>query len=345
MKAMSSLERVASAIQLKEPDSVPVIPVMMIRALREAGLTATSETLSDAESMAQSKLRAFHKYGGDAVVAGTGLNVETEALGCRLEYLDDEIPVVAHRPLCGDPSLNQLGHLGLESGRVASVAKEVEILNSELGKQVVVGVCFSGPFTTALELRGLEQCVGDMEDHCDYFTKLMDRVTEETIRYTDILMDHGALALNMLEPLCSTDVISPSTYFAWAWPWHMKIMQHISGKGRVPIIHVCTHTEALWEGLADSGAMAFHGDMLPALESCKQRIGGRMCLIGNVNPVDVMLNGSPDDVREAAEDCIKRAAGGGGFVLAPGCDTGFDVPEDNLHALVEAARRATYPLG
>src|SRR5208337_4576613 len=186
MASMSSLERVATALQLKEPDCVPVIPVIMIRALKEVGLKGTKETLDDPHLMAQAKIEAFKKLGGDALVAGTGLNVEAEAMGCVMEYLDDGIPVITDRPLEKNPSLDQLLELDINKGRVSAVAKEVSILSKEYGNTAVVGVAISGPFTTAMELRGLENGFSDFDGNPQYFRQLMDKATDAVIRYADI---------------------------------------------------------------------------------------------------------------------------------------------------------------
>ena len=96
--------------------------------------------------------------------------------------------------------------------------------------------------------------------------------------------------------------------------------------------------------LPESGALAFHGDIQPSLKECNEDIGKKICLIGNVHPVDVLLYGSAEDVRQASQECIKSAAPGGGFVLAAGCDTGFDVPDENFHAMVETAKSTSYPI-
>lgn len=344
MSTMSSLERIATAIQLKEPDRVPVIPVLMIRALKEIDAPATREVLHDPDTMAQAKLTSFKKFGGDAMIAGTGLNVEAEALGCTLEYLEEEIPVMEDRILEQNSDLGQLGSVDINKGRVSAVAKEIEILNREHGSTAVVGVCISGPFTTALELRGLAGAMDDMKSNPDYFKALMEKSTNEIIRYSDILIDHGTLALNMLEPLCSCDVIPPEMYLEWALPYQQKIFNHIKSKERVPIIHVCTFSQPIWNKLPETGAFAFHGDILPSLFDCKSSIGDKICLIGNVNPIDVLLYGTPEDVKDASVRCIKTAGPKGGFVLAAGCDTGYDVPDENLHAMIETANRHSYPL-
>lgn len=344
MAKMTSLERVGTTLQLKEPDRVPVIPVVMVRALKEAGQKATRKTLHDPHLMAQAKIEAFKKFGGDALVAGTGLNVEAEAMGCLMEYVDDGIPIVSERPLEKNPSLEKLAGLNFDSGRVAAVANEVSILSKEYGDRVVVGVPISGPFTTAMELRGLENAINDFQETPAYFHALMDKAAEASIRYADILIDHGALGLVILDPLSSCDVISPEFYRTSVMPYQAKVISHISSKGRVPIIHICTYTEPIWKDLAALGAFAFHGDILPGIRQCKDRIGDIICLVGNIDPINVLFYGSPSEVEKAAEECIRQAARGGGFILASGCDTGYDVPSENIIALVETAKRFSYPV-
>lgn len=344
MASMSSLERVATTLQLKEPDRVPVIPVIMIRALKEVGLKATRETLHDPNLMAQAKIESYKKFGGDALLAGTGLNVEAEAMGCQMEYLDDGIPIVSKRPLEKNPSLDQLPTIDLNKGRISAVAKEVSILSKEYGDKAVVGVPVSGPFTTAMELRGLENGVFNSQDNPQYFKHLMDKATDVAIRYADILIDHGALGLIILDPLSSCDVISPDFYRSMVMPYHMKVISHIKARERVPVIHICAYTEPTWKDLASLGAFAFHGDILPSIKKCKEQIGSQICLVGNIDPINVLFYGSPSDVKDAAEECIRQAAPGGGFVLASGCDTGYDVPSENILALVETANRFSYPI-
>ena len=275
MASMSSLERVATALQLKEPDRVPVIPVVMIRALKEVGLKGTKETLHDPQLMAQAKIEAFKKLGGDALVAGTGLNVEAEAMGCVMEYLDEGIPVITDRPLEKKPSIDQLQELDINKGRVSSVAKEVSILSKEYGNTAVVGVAISGPFTTAMELRGLENGFLDFQGNPQYFRQLMDKVTDAVIRYADILIDHGALGLIILDPLSSIDVISPDFYRSVVMPSQVKVINHIKTRERVPVIHICTYTEPIWQDIASLGAYAYHGDILPSIGKCKEQIGSQ----------------------------------------------------------------------
>lgn len=344
MPKMTPLERVSTAMQLKEPDCVPVIPVMLLRALREIGAGGTYEVLHDPDTMAQAKITTYRKYGGDALVCGTGLHVEAEALGCEMEYLEEEVPIIIGRVLEDDPSLEKLGHVGLNTGRVKAVADEASIISKEYGSEAVVACGINAPFTFALELRGIHNAVEDMIEDEKYFAALMERSTQEIINYVDILVDHGIIAFNMLDPLCSCDVISPDIYRKWGLPYQKKLADHISSKKAVPMIHMCTYTKPIWHDLLGCGAPIFSGDIWPSLKEAKDEIGDKITLMGNLQPGKVLLNGTYEEVKKEALQCIADAGKGGGFILASGCDTGYNIPDDSFHAMIEAAYSSTYPL-
>lgn len=61
-----------------------------------------------------------------------------------------------------------------------------------------------------------------------------------------------------------------------------------------------------------------------------------------MNPVAVLDRGSSDKVREEASEILKAAAGGGGFIMMPGCDHPPSVPEENLKTLYETAKNYKY---
>jgi uroporphyrinogen decarboxylase len=60
--------------------------------------------------------------------------------------------------------------------------------------------------------------------------------------------------------------------------------------------------------------------------------------IGNIDPVRVMLEGSAALVRQDAEELLAAVGSQGNFVLSSGCDLPIDTPDENIFALVEAAK-------
>lgn len=74
------------------------------------------------------------------------------------------------------------------------------------------------------------------------------------------------------------------------------------------------------------------------LARVKREFGGKVSLMGNLHTTEVMLKGTPDDVRRESKKCIDDAAEGGGFILSTGDQCGRDTPLENIHAMVEVAR-------
>jgi uroporphyrinogen decarboxylase len=67
----------------------------------------------------------------------------------------------------------------------------------------------------------------------------------------------------------------------------------------------------------------------------KERVGGRMCLMGNVNPLEVGVRGTPEEVREATLDVLEKS-GGEGIVLSLGGGTSPGMPRQNIQAMLKA---------
>jgi len=74
------------------------------------------------------------------------------------------------------------------------------------------------------------------------------------------------------------------------------------------------------------------------LAGLKRLYGHKLVLKGNVHTIDVMLNGTANDVREAAKKAIDDAAEDGRFILSTGDQCARDTPFENLYALIQTAQ-------
>ena len=74
------------------------------------------------------------------------------------------------------------------------------------------------------------------------------------------------------------------------------------------------------------------------LAEVKQAQGDRIALMGNLHTTDVMLRGTPETVRAASIEAMRAGGAGGGFILSTGDQCGRDTPDENIFAMIEAAR-------
>jgi uroporphyrinogen-III decarboxylase len=71
------------------------------------------------------------------------------------------------------------------------------------------------------------------------------------------------------------------------------------------------------------------------IREVKARVGKRMCLMGNVNPLEIAVRGTPDEVRAATIDVLE-GSGGEGIILSVGGGVSPGMPRENVIAMLEA---------
>ena len=108
---------------------------------------------------------------------------------------------------------------------------------------------------------------------------------------------------------------------------------------QVPSLHICGHSKKILKDLADIGFNNFSLDNCESLEDIKNLVGNRMLLGGNIDPVDIMRNGTIDDVIEATKQVIYYGSDNPcGYIVMPGCQVPIGTPLENIDALRYAVR-------
>ena len=109
-------------------------------------------------------------------------------------------------------------------------------------------------------------------------------------------------------------------------------------------LHICGNSNPILEMMADTGADCVEPlDPMGGVEvaDAKRRIGKRVALMGGLSPL-TLLNGSPEQVFEEATACCRAGGLDGGYILAAGDMVPDRSPEENVLAMVQAARDFRY---
>jgi uroporphyrinogen decarboxylase len=136
---------------------------------------------------------------------------------------------------------------------------------------------------------------------------------------------------------------SPELARRYALPT-LKAVTAMARQADVPtLVHSCGRSWAFMEMLAEDTDMDMfnpvelppHGDA--ELGPAREAFGQRLALMGNLHTTDVMLRGTPQQVREHCAQAMRDAGMHGGFILSTGDQCPRETPMENLHAMVEAA--------
>ena len=93
--------------------------------------------------------------------------------------------------------------------------------------------------------------------------------------------------------------------------------------------------QACLDHLPDAGFNMLNWGKQTDIAEVKERVGDRMCLMGNVNPLEVGVRGTPEEVREATLDVLEKG-GDRGMILSVGGGTSPGMPRQNILAMLAA---------
>jgi len=103
------------------------------------------------------------------------------------------------------------------------------------------------------------------------------------------------------------------------------------------VLYICGNTTYILKAMAATGAEGLSLDTPVKLHEVIDMIPD-VVLIGNVDPVRVMLQGSPEKVYENTLDLRRKMKGHKNFILSTGCDLPPETPFENIEAFVKAGR-------
>ena len=153
---------------------------------------------------------------------------------------------------------------------------------------------------------------------------LMDLTTDALIAFAKACLQAGAHLVQAGDSLASLDMISPATYRKWAWPYERRFFESLNplaeSGGASTVLHFCGNMTLVLDLMAETGAHILELDHKVSLKTAKERVGHRVCLMGNIDPVEVLWRGTPESVDRAARQAIAEAGLGDGFILGSGCE-------------------------
>jgi uroporphyrinogen decarboxylase len=306
--------------------------------------------------MAQAQYRAWEVYGQDAVVPQSDNYYIAEGFGLAVEHHPDSTPT-AKRTAVDD--LEGVWALKVpdpqRDGRMPVYLEAIRRLAQSTQGQVAIRAPGTGPFSLAAHLLGPERLLTELalvERHPNAkaaasLRHLMELTTAALIAFAKACLEAGAHLVQAGDSLASPDAISPQMYRRWAFPFEQRFFTELrpaaAKLGAATLLHICGNTTPILDQMADTGAQILELDSKVDLAVAKARVGRRVCLMGNLNPVEVLWRGNPSQVEAAARRAIADAGQGGGFILGSGCEVPPAAPQANLRALIAEARRSRYP--
>ncbi|MBM3791249.1 MAG: hypothetical protein FJW35_13000 [Acidobacteria bacterium] len=210
------------------------------------------------------------------------------------------------------------------------------------GEVSVHGEVFS-PFTQFLELLGYEEGLMALLDNPAKSRACLEALARGAIALGRGLAAHGVDAILISSAFAGAGFISPDHYREFVLPYERTVVRGVRETAGIPLYtHTCGSIGDRLECIAETGTGGIDTLDPPPLGNvdladAKRRIGEKLFIKGNLDPVNIVLKGTPELVYESAVRCLEAGAPGGGYILSSACSVPPHAPPANILKLSEAA--------
>jgi len=206
--------------------------------------------------------------------------------------------------------------------------KACELFKQEVGNEIPILGWIEGPMAQMANLRGMDKIMMDLYDQPDFVADLLEFVIAVEKLFALGQIKAGANWIGIGDSAAS--LISPQIYHKLIMPGQKELVDFVHQNGAKTKIHICGNITNHLESLVQTGADVIDLDWMVPIEKAVDLLQPNQVVCGNFDPVNVLMNGMPESVFEAAVACIQK--GKGRLILSPGCEVPVNTPLENVAA-------------
>jgi MtaA/CmuA family methyltransferase len=337
---MTSRERLLGLLAGGTVDRLPLMPITMMFAADQLGVKY-GEYAANHRVLVEAQVRTAERFGFDHVSCISDPAREAADCGGQVQYFEDQPPALDERhALLADKTV--LARLKapdpLGGGRMHDRVLAAELLRKRVGGDKIVEGWVEGPCAQAADLRGINTLMLDFYDDPVFVRDLFAFVVDLELQFARAQIEAGADLIGVGDAAAS--LVGPRFYQQLIWPYEKQLVDGLHELGARVRLHVCGNTRQLVAGMGGLGCEIVDLDFLTPLSAARQAMGDGQVLLGNVDPVRVLCQGTPVEVQAAIAQCHRQA--GARYIVGAGCEVPRDTPVENVSALAEYAH-ATAP--
>lgn len=318
--------------QLLDSANVPVMPIMT-----HPGIELIGKKVIDAVKDGQvhyEAVMALRKRFPQSVASTTimDLSMEAEAFGANIVFEDNEVPTVSGRMLESAEDVVKLQVPSLDTMRVPEYIKANKLAAASLDVPLFGG-CI-GPFSLAGRLYDMTELMMAMYIDPDTANILLDKCTQFILDYCVRIKESGSAGVVMAEP--AAGLLSNDDCYTYSSLFVKKIIERVQDDDFVVMLHNCGNTGQCTKAMIETGAAALHFGNAIDMAQVLAEVPSDIAVSGNIDPVEIMKFGTPQQVEESAKKLLKLAEKHTNFILSTGCDVPPETPFENIESLFNA---------
>ena len=183
-----------------------------------------------------------------------------------------------------------------------------------------------------------------------YVKRVSEAVLKYQLEYIKNCIEAGAdfFFINGDYATTHAPMVSPKMAGEFLMPNLKSLADFVHQNGALLAKHSDGMLWPLFDQIVETGVDAIHPIDPEAgmdMGEAKANYGHKVCLMGNIDCGPLLTWGSPDEVRQATKECLRKGGKGGGLICMSSNSIHSGVKPENYLAMLETIREyGTYPL-
>ena len=337
---MTPVERGAAIAKGEAFDRLPIVPFFVTVAGKVAGMTH-KEKRSTAKNQAAAQIACYERFGHDCLVVEYGLLGIGQAVGSKLSDPENDATAIDAYFL---GNLNDLDRIDLELIRKDKDAwmklnhDAAQIVLEKVGNEVPVGMSIPGPFTAAASICPTEVLLKSTIRNPEKLHKMM-RICTDAIKIVFDEFSDLPVGYTLCDPVASGTILRKNVYDTFVAPYTKELFDYFHSKGSGACYHICGDTTSITESMVDTGCDSLSLDNKVDLAFAKAKVGHRVPIMGNVDPVGIIYQGDKESIFAGIQEGLSKAYDSPcGYIISTGCDIPIGTSLENMDMMMEACR-------
>lgn len=337
------VDDVRKAADLGKPDRLPIFACSEEFDVKWYGKYCYEELCQDGDKMAEVWIAAIEEFDYDWAwlqvddcfefePLGVGTHGEGDVLRATNAYLPPTRETLENLPM-PDPTTD---------GRMPEKLKAIRLVKERFGDSVLIEGAVAAPYSATALLYGLEESMMMMmtdekllADTCDFFIEMQSRFIKAQV-------DAGAHAIWLGDCNAFSGMLSIDQYRKFAFPSCRKLVEKAHEYGAMIHLHNSEINIPYLLAEAELGVDIINCGPATDIAEARKTLTGKACFSGHLDPIEVLMRGTPQQVADEAKRITKLChQDQGGYVFCTGEMNPRDTPAENMHAMIKAVREAS----
>lgn len=268
-----------------------------------------------------------------------GMAAEPSGFGCKVMFHKNNTPGI--KPIIKSADdIESISDMQVPNPKtdgfmplILNLYKHINKKVNDMGESIKI-VAARGPLTIASFLMGVSEFLIALKVYPEATHKLLHLTSTLSRNWLQAQAEAtgGAEGILLLDDVVG--FLSKKDYLEFAYKYLKDIFD--SFPGFIKIHHNDTDNPVNYEFLEDLGVNIFNFTHKQDIAKVRSICGEKVCLMGNVPPLESLSMGTPDIVKKQAMECLKVFKDKKGIILSAGGGVDAGTPKENILALFDA---------